>query len=679
MKFLWFILLPVLLPSFSRAQSQACPYDVARQHLGMSRPRVNARSIRYPLRMESLPSIDLAPNFSNIQVTHDPSNDQDEPSISVNPHSPSAITIGGVDDRSFDVLWSYSSTGGGLGWLEQALPSGPLTNDILATDPGVVFDNTGKLYYANVFSSDTGPNEEACYTSIDAGQVWSSSVFVGGDTQPTATTEADRDYITVDRDSASPYYGRVYITWVVIEYPYSYVVEAYSTDQGASWSSTVSVSPHTGLFQGPIPSCGPNGELYITYVDRDSNSREVLVARSTDGGTSFQPQTVVQPYLDLGPEKPNNFIGHPVIKGLLEVNSFPVIAVDHSALYHGRVYITWCAKSPDGHAHVFLSSSDDEAQSWTTPQFAEDDSSATSTDKFFPWIAVDQTTGDAGIIFYDSRNDAANNSLVDTYLTLSTDGGNTFQSRRISNTSFDPHITRDFLFDSLIFFGDYIGLDAVDHQWYPTWTDSRSGYDQEIYMSIVRPYAPVCVSAFTGHGDASTAYLNWTYNPETTFGLPLSNYHFRLTRDDGRLDTMLDRSTLQFVDNAYRLGVTYRIQAVAATGDTSTTVSTTIDQSAVKSLPNTSSLFSIGAMLANPVRLGDQQHITLTLAESCEVSAEVYDALGKRVEFQNGIEYGAGPAVLALEYPAMGVYWVRITARSAGRTETELHKIVVLP
>ncbi len=473
----------------------------AQQQFPMLRAHARLQPLRMiaPRRLSILGSPDTTNTslFPNIDVTNDPLDDQNEPSLSVNPIDPLAIAIGEVDDRNYDVLWHCATTNGGRTWNNDSLPQGYFDGGSVAfdnaTDPGVVFDQSGTLFFSNVFFQYPSPNnEEACYKSTDNGQSWQAPVYVGGDTTG-LVSEADRDYITVDRDSSSPYFGRVYIAWVTISFPTSIIVESHSTDHGASWSlpvtvSSTPVSQDTILFQGPIPACGPSGELYIAFEDRDSLSKRILVARSIDGGVSFAPQVEVSSYRELGPVVPDNFDGHPEIKGGVETNSFPSIAVDRSNLHKGRIYVTWCGRDADSNAHVYLSISDDAAQTWTTPDSIEEDTSAIRTDKFLPWIAVDQSSGDVGVTFYDSRNDPDSNILVDDYLTLSTDGGQTFTAHRISNVSSDPRVCRDEVTVdtvNLLFFGDYICLNAIDSVWYPTWTDTRSGSDQDVYMSIV--------------------------------------------------------------------------------------------------------------------------------------------------------------------------------------------------
>ncbi len=619
--------------------------------------------------------------FPNIDVTNDLSDDQTEPSLSVNPIDPLAIAIGEVDDRNYDVLWYCATTNGGANWHNDSLPAGYLGGGTQqfenATDPGVVFDQSGTLYFSNVFYQGASePNEEACYKLTNDGLSWQAPVYVGGDTTGTFS-EADRDYITVDRDTSSPFFGRVYIAWVTIAYPKSIIVESHSSDHGASWSlpvtvSTAPVSQDTVLFQGPIPSCGPNGELYIAFEDRDSLSKRILVASSVDGGVSFAPQVEVSPYRELGNVVPDNFNGHPAIKGNVETNSFPSIAVDRSNLHHGRIYVTWCGRDADTD-HVFLSYSDDIGMTWTAPTSIEEDTSSVKTDKFLPWIAVDQSSGDVGVTFYDSRNDPTVNTLVDDYLTLSTDGGQTFTARRISNVSSDPHVSRDVISvdqSNLVFWSDYISLDAMDSVWYPAWTDSRSDSDQDVYMSVVEPFAPMPVTNLVAQdtmvNGKSETILNWQYIPETTFGYPLpSGYQF-LIRRGGQQLALQGSDSLSFVDSSVQHGAEYEVSVVSVKYQS--IVDSVLDAKsgvAILAEKNSSIEFS-----TEPAIAGREDAMFVTCSEACTVTLTFYDELGREVGA--AISDGIVSAHHELQFmpEAVGVkFFVLKESSSSGATE----------
>jgi hypothetical protein len=129
--------------------------------------------------------------------------------------------------------------------------------------------------------------------------------------------------------------------------------------------------------------------------------------------------------------------------------------------------------------------------------------------------------------------------------------------------------------DSLEFIGDYLGLDAVNKDWYPAWTDMRVGYDQDIYIAIVRPYAPSSPKDFQAVEDLTSHRpdLSWTHNGRTTAGLPLGGFSFHLRRSDGQLDTLLPSTSNSFTELSAKQtqNYTYSLQVLTSDGDTSTT------------------------------------------------------------------------------------------------------------
>jgi len=78
------------------------------------------------------------------------------------------------------------------------------------------------------------------------------------------------------------------------------------------------------------------------------------------------------------------------------------------------------------------------------------------------WMTVDQTTGYLYGTFYDRRNFTSGDS-TDVYLAWSIDGGQTFTNVKINQQSFAP--------DPGVFFGDYIGISAVNNVIRPVWME----------------------------------------------------------------------------------------------------------------------------------------------------------------------------------------------------------------
>ena len=79
---------------------------------------------------------------------------------------------------------------------------------------------------------------------------------------------------------------------------------------------------------------------------------------------------------------------------------------------------------------------------------------AAPKDQFFPWLAIDGTNGDAYAVWYDNRNDPTN-QLIETFIGVSTDGGETWTNVLVSDEAWNPG---DAFFSCGCFIGDYNGM-----------------------------------------------------------------------------------------------------------------------------------------------------------------------------------------------------------------------------
>jgi hypothetical protein len=539
------------------------------------------RPLSIPQQVNSISN--MAPDFPNFDVSNYYLADQNETSIAINPVDPNNIIIGANDYRSFSALYHFESTDGGITWKDGELQAN-WGSAAYATDPALGFNSSGEVFYTygRGISHDNPVNDIVCHTSIDSGKNWSLPVriLLDSNTMFTAATTADKYYLAVDKYPGSQFPGRIYVSWVEYDSLHRDRVRiSHSTDNGKSWSVPVYITGE-GDYQSPIPAIGNGGELYVVYENINPVVREIRIAISDDGGKTFGFNEKIANYTELGPYyPPSDPFGHPIIKGGLRVNSFPTIAVDNSNAHHKRIYIAWAGMGADLRAHIYLTLSDDLGSTWSAPKAIENDPSPVATDKFFPWIAVDDVTGDVGIACYDSRADTTN-VLTDLFMFFSGDGGQTFTQERISGQSFDVRANSSLDTSGndgpKYFFGDYIGIAAHNKMWYPAWTDSRVGYDQDIYDAIVRPYAPSAPRNFIAVEDSTTHLpdLSWQYSSVTTFGASLGEYVFRLSRSDGKLQVDLPKTARSYIDSSVvkKLSYTYVLQIISSNQDTSASV-----------------------------------------------------------------------------------------------------------
>ncbi len=392
-------------------------------------------------------------NGSDAQVTSNVL-PQNEPSVSVDPSNPQELTVGANNlSPGFAWLSSYTSTDGGLSWTGRLLPrTGPLAGFGEASDPAVVFDKNGTLFYGGLafsFSQRGQPVDGSVFVSksTDGGVSFPQTVIVAAGSNSLFN---DKPYIAVD-GTREAFGGRVYASWTAFSNTGDIMV-AFSSNGGTSFSTPVKVST-SPTNQGSLPIVGPSGELYVVWNDLTDHS--IVEARSTNGGVSFSAPLTVSSYVPLPSPLPNS---------LFKVNNNPAAAVDDT---NGNVYVAWADYGP-GNSDVLFSRSLDGGANWSRPTRVNDDN--TTSDQFFPWMTV--SSGRLSMDWYDRRLDPANH-LMDVFYAQSTDGGATFTPDvRVTSVSSNPDAV---MFSSRqSFIGDYIGLASNATVVHPVWTDLRN-------------------------------------------------------------------------------------------------------------------------------------------------------------------------------------------------------------
>jgi hypothetical protein len=381
-----------------------------------------------------------------------------EPGVVINPQNPHQVVVAFQDNAHI----AYSNDSG-LHW-QIARDVAPKDYHV-SGDVSVTYDNKGHAFICYIAFDSLGTTNYWAHgatrngiyvrRSLDGGKTWEARApaVVAHKTAPGIPFE-DKPYIVAD-DSHGPNAGNLYVGWTRWTLTDSEILFSRSSDDGLTWSIPIEIDQRPGLprddngaNEGFMATVGPHGTLYAVWCDADG----IVFTTSKDGGRSFAPARYIVP------TAPTMF--H--IQAVSRANGFPQIGIDPRS---GRLFVTW-SDYRNGEVDVFDSISSDHGRSWSPALKVNTDPAHDGDDHFFQWLAIDPSTGDVYVLFYDRRNDPLDRSQTVT-LARSSDGGRTFANYAWTNKLFDAGGS---------FLGDYTGLAALDGRVYGVWTEKPSGF-----------------------------------------------------------------------------------------------------------------------------------------------------------------------------------------------------------
>ncbi|MGE5431555.1 MAG: T9SS type A sorting domain-containing protein [Syntrophomonadaceae bacterium] len=387
--------------------------------------------------------------YTNVKINK-ANNQPEEVTIAINPANPLNIAAGANLNNY------YYSFDGGKSWNEGTLTS---TFGVWG-DPSVAFDADGSLFYAHL-SAPPSPgywiDRIVVNKSTDGGKTWDQGTGVGFN--PPRKNQ-DKEWIISDQTS-SKFRKNLYMSWTQFDRYASTLLQdssrimfSRSTDGGLNWSVPIVISDSSGdcrdssnTVEGAVPAVGPDGEVYISW----SGPSGIKFDKSLDGGLTFGKDVYAA-------SQPGGWDMD--IQGIDRCNGMPVTVCDvSSSKYRGNIYINWAdQRNGYGNTDVFITRSTDGGASWSKA-LKVNGTSLLDRDQFFTWAAVDPVNGHIWIVYYDRSQTAG--AATDVFLSHSTDGGESFSSFKISESSFVP--------DSTVFFGDYTNVAAFNGKVYPIW------------------------------------------------------------------------------------------------------------------------------------------------------------------------------------------------------------------
>ncbi len=405
------------------------------------------------------PAVDVSGNSGGTFGTN-------EPAASMHPIDPLRALAGGNTYSPPPVHANVeTTTDGGVTWLRQ-----PSTNNSGNGDgvPVWVPGGTGNHAVYTALTNGSPPQLSAS-RSTDSGVTWTNL----GNSPAIPAQFNDREYLWKDRNPASPYYGRIYVTFTEFDSgasgSFDTIVVRYSTDEGTSWSTPVSVvDPLTlntqGLSQFGSLAVQPDGGIVAGWRQGTfggTNTTKFKWSRSTDGGATFPISGTiatipVNQSISFNTTSPGGF----------RWGDAPTITADPT---DGTLYMSFISLRTAGNtssAATYVARSSNNGATWSTPVIV--DNSQPTRYQYFPWIAVSK---DHTVHVQYGAQASATASNVAQFYAQSTDLGVTWSA---------PFMLSNASYTATGFMGDYQGMDigadaGSNGVIFPTWTDVTNG------------------------------------------------------------------------------------------------------------------------------------------------------------------------------------------------------------
>ena len=437
--------------------------------------------------------------LNNVQMNDDsyPPLPQNEETVAYSTDNPMVAVAGANDYVSGGTVVMRTSNGGRTWASTRVVPVFRPTSDICnGGDPALAYSSRDHAFYLSqlCFFRQLPQSEVQIYKSLDNGATWTPGRRAAiAATNFDATTGVvdthsfnDKEYITIDNNPRSPWYGRLYVTWTrfhilddgssntcPIKLAYTDTVPSQDPSL-AIWTQTnvVPDAPGAGGLgfsanQFSVPVVEKSGALDIAYVLEECNTsldHGLRFKKSMDGGASFPTAVKVN--------KAGQWADNPDTSDLIPNTAFRTpntISLAYSPVTGTLAFAYTNYIHGQGNGDIDVSLSQDGGTTWSNSMpISLSNGTPARNNQFFPWIASDQS-GRFVAMWLDRRQDP-NNHDIGTFEAVSSNDGASWPNRRISTVTWNPD---NGFFKSGAFIGDYSGLAANESVVYPAWTDGR--------------------------------------------------------------------------------------------------------------------------------------------------------------------------------------------------------------
>ncbi len=370
----------------------------------------------------------------------------------------------------------YSSTGGAT-WGQTTLPLP--AGDAFNSDPTVDWTSDGVAWSTTIgINNSVTQLRIRSFRSTDGGATWKLDGTISG-----SHTSADKQIQWIDHSATSPFKNNIYVIWHNDD-------PAFVNRRTATgWKTPLKVSgtESTGTAIGGDVKTNAAGNVFAFWPT--TGNRKVFVAKSTNGGATFARPVLIA----------TTFDGYDI--GVPSFNHRRALIYLSGGAYKtaakNNVYAAWTdltgaagcnspANEPGSNAasacktRIWFSRSTDGGATWVAPKMINN--RAGKTDQFNQWLAVDETNGRIGVIYYDTVGDATRRTTNVWYQSSANDGSTWSVPLKVTTGRTDETGGGAELGNQ---YGDYNSLSGFMGKFFPSWTDRRGGGREGIWTAPI--------------------------------------------------------------------------------------------------------------------------------------------------------------------------------------------------
>jgi hypothetical protein len=404
--------------------------------------------------------------IANFNVTAMPGNEAED-AIAVNPAKPSnVVAMSTLPDVPAGLAVGVSFNSGQT-WMRSVIGTSGDPLGEICCDQQLAWDRFGNLWMTYLVNTS---GDVLVALSTDGGLTFTKVADV--------VTSGDQPSIAVGSNSV----------WVSYTRSPGNQIQAFGAPitglgQFGSFTAPENVpSPHSNGDYGDT-AVGPAGQVVVTYQNAVNGQGGTNIYTAVDldglGPGGFTPGSLAA----------NSRVAHSHVGGFDFIPAQPDRSVDAEAnlawdrsggAHNGRVYLIWTQETPNesDNTDIMLQHSDDNGATWSAAVKLNDDH--TTNSQYNPAIALDQSSGDVAVSWYDTRNDLGSGGSGDTdaipnddfqiWATYSMNGGATFAPNFRVSSGTSNAIDADSFFDV----GDYTHAAFVAGSFWPAWSDNSN-------------------------------------------------------------------------------------------------------------------------------------------------------------------------------------------------------------